>query len=93
VLVPVVRPKGNVWPADPNVFDRAVCAAGVKWYVRPASPAGEGRPTVSAGAGRTTDWVLVEEMQPGARCRLGLHLGDRLDASAGWLTVAELESR
>jgi hypothetical protein len=57
-------PRGE-WPADYADLDRAVCAAGVKRFLRPAAP-GEW-----PAGGKSPAWVLVEELAPGLRIRTG----------------------
>lgn len=58
--VPVLHPRGDV--ADYMDLDRALCAAGLVAFIRPAI-AGEA-PFDLAG------WVLVREIVPGVRVRL-----------------------
>jgi hypothetical protein len=65
----VLRPKSSYQlPAEDDMdFDRRICAAGVKDYVRPRFPEdwrANGKPLDVEEA-----WVLVEELRPGMRTR------------------------
>jgi hypothetical protein len=73
VPVPVVEPLA---PCEDNMdFDRAVCAAGVKRFVRRSMPSdapGSGRPldpTIPVPQVNPGDWLIVLEIQEGLRVK------------------------
>src|SRR4051812_19498776 len=72
--VPIVVPRGDV--ADHMQFDRAVCAAGLKKFLRPVTPSDQPDPARALRGGETPppqflgSHVLVEELSPGLRTRV-----------------------
>lgn len=80
-LLPLCRPSG-VWE-DPTEFDREVCAAGVTKFLRPVLP-GDFPAEVAAEIGTTGDWLLVTELSPGLRVRLGAKLFHIPSSDVNW---------
>lgn len=66
----VVRPRDDVWPADVCEFDRAVCAAGLKRFIRPVA-SGE---WPSEAPVRCPGFILVEEVALGIRWRMEISI-------------------
>lgn len=66
--LPVVEPRGPI--ADHMAFDRAVCAAGLKLFIRPATAGDwpEADREIDPALGRYTH-VVVREMSEGVRVR------------------------
>jgi hypothetical protein len=69
-LLMALRPKGGEWPQDVTSWDRRVCAAGVRAFVRPSCP----HPWPAGEGGLGGRWTLVEEIRPGLRVRRGIEV-------------------
>lgn len=70
-IVPLTRPRAEHGVPHHMDFDRRVCAAGVKRFVRPLLPSDEeARPPGVPGF--DSDWILVAECEPGVRERRGV---------------------
>jgi hypothetical protein len=67
-LVAILRPKGGAWPDEITEFDRQVCAAGLKVFIR-AAASDEWPVEVLPPGYKPAAWVLVREIVPGERCR------------------------
>ncbi len=77
VEVPIVLPLAE-WD-DPGEFDRAVCAAGLKTFLRPLTAADQPDPSrrIRGGPGDELPrfagtHILVRELAPGIRTRTGV---------------------
>ncbi len=82
-LILTIRPKADCSTADFDQmeFDRTVCAAGLKRFIRPCMPSDQPDPTqqisgppMAGNMGFEAGWVLVEEQSPGIRFRRGVDL-------------------
>jgi hypothetical protein len=67
---------------DHSAFDRAICPAGVRQFIRPVTPSDQpdaelqlpGSPALPTGLRFETPWVLVTEVAAGVRQRVGVTL-------------------
>jgi hypothetical protein len=72
-LVPIVQPKSAAM--EQMEFDRRVCTAGITQFVRPVLPGPEEGEQAAAGA-EAGNAVYVEEVRPGVRLKIGVHIAE-----------------
>jgi len=81
--VPVVLPRADYTGDDFDYmeFDRAICEAGVREFVRPVSPGDQPNPSkqisgppLPADCRLSCPWILVRELHPGVRARLEMDI-------------------
>ncbi len=89
---PLIKPKADYQAADYHFmdFDREVCAAGMKAFVRPWMPSDEMKPEHQISwppmplfARQKSDFVLVREITPGMRTRMGVNAREMIQTNGG----------